>query len=54
MTRTDLHPFICKRFANNQWCALGVVYARDESEAWRIAIKTWGKVDSVWDLYTAD
>ena len=61
LTETKLYPFWCKAFIPNEnklgegeWIGLGTVYAKDNTEAWKIAHKNWKQVDSVYDLYSCD
>lgn len=49
-----MYPFLCKRFSNGSWEVLGTIHAKDNAEAWEKAIAKWGKVDSVYDLYSCD
>ena len=48
------YPFVCKRFKNNMWHYLGIIYAKDLNSAWIKATEKFGCVDNVWDLYTLD
>jgi hypothetical protein len=52
----ELYPFFCKRYddKSKEWLALGTVHATDIDDAWEQAIKKWGRVDSVYDLYSCD
>ena len=49
-----MQPYLCKVFKNNKWSVLGTIHAKDINDAWDKAIKKWGNVTSVYDLYSCD